>query len=168
MDSVTLRFYAELNDYLLEGADRVVECAVGDGEEVGRLIQACGVPLDVVEMILVDGVSVSPTYRAGPGDRVAVYPVFEAFDVSSELRIRTLPLRRTRFTVTPELPALAGLLRDRGFDVQVDSTAAAGRILLTTDAVQLEGTTHGLLVEGDEPAAQLRRLVERLHLDVDA
>lgn len=164
MGIVTLRFYAELNDHLPEGVERIVERTLSNGEEVGRLIEDCEVPLQSVELIMVDGASVPADRTVVPGDRVAVYPVFETFDVASVLQLRRLPLRRTRFTVVPHLRELGRLLIDCGYDTDIGTTAMDGRVLLTTDPADLEGVTHGLVVRRGLPSRQLRHVVERLHL----
>ena len=56
------------------------------------------------------------------GDRVSVYPMFEAMDVASLVRLRESPLRRVRFLVDAHLGRLARYLRllgevGRGADV---------------------------------------------------
>ena len=55
-----------------------------------------------VELILVNGVSVGFSHPVRDGDRISVYPKFEALDVSPLLRIRERPLR------TPSRAASAG------------------------------------------------------------
>lgn len=102
------RFYAELNDFL--PADR-------DGREIGYrfngnpavkdAIEAQGVPHAEVELILANGRPVGFDYQLADGDRLAVYPVFESFDMASLLRLRAAPLRESRFVVDVNLGKLA-------------------------------------------------------------
>ena len=77
------------------------------------------------------------------GDRVSVYPKFEAFDITPLLRVRQRPLRETRFVADAHLGGLARLLRMAGFDTLYDNHyhdreiarlgAEEGRIVLTRD-----------------------------------
>lgn len=170
---VTLRFYAELNDYL-ESQKREVERLVESPTEVGLIIETCGVPLAAVEMIVVEGESVGPDHRVGPGTRVGVFPVFEAFDVSSELRLRATAVRRTRFLVTSDLSALAALMNAAGHDVRLDNGARGdlasrarldGRIVVAANADRVVGATHAVLVDASDPEDQYRQVVERLQLE---
>jgi uncharacterized protein len=50
------------------------------------------------------------------GDRIAVYPMFESFDVTGELRVRPTVLREPRLLLDVHLGKLAGYLRMLGFD----------------------------------------------------
>ena len=88
------------------------------------MIEALGVPHTEVELILVNGVSVDFDYRLRHGDRVAVYPRFERFDISPLLRVRTEPLRQVRFIADANLGGLAHLLRMTGFDTLYDNGIA--------------------------------------------
>lgn len=157
-----LRFYAELNDYLPEGTPREVAAPVADEATVGELIERLGVPLQHVDLIVVDGVSVTREHVVRSGGRVALYPVFETFDVGPEVKLRPRPLRRMRFAVTPELEPLGDRLRERGYDVD-HGGGGPGRVLLTTGPVS-PGATHALVVEPGEADEQLRWLSDRLHL----
>ena len=66
-----------------------------------HMIEALGVPHTEVELILVNGESADFNRLLQDGDRVAVYPRFEAMDVTPLLRVRDAslarnPLRRRR------------------------------------------------------------------------
>jgi hypothetical protein len=50
------------------------------------------------------------------GERIGVYPMFEALDVRPLLRLRPQPLRHPRFVADAHLGALAKRLRILGFD----------------------------------------------------
>jgi hypothetical protein len=87
------RFYEELNDHLPPSRrKRTFTVAFGGRPEVGDLIAALGVPLAEVDLLLVDGESCGFERRLGGGERVAVYPVFERFDISSLTRLPGRPL----------------------------------------------------------------------------
>jgi len=94
---VILRFYEELNDYLPEGCrKRDFEVRFEEPITVGKAIELLGVPLKEVDLILVNGGSVSFRYRLKDGDRVSVYPIFEQLDISGVTRVRKQPLLKIR------------------------------------------------------------------------
>ena len=125
---------------------------------------------------MVDGRSVDFTYQLGDGDRVSVYPVFEALDISPLVSLRPKPLRVTRFVADVHLGRLAGYLRLAGFDTLYrndwrDEELAAlaaeqRRILLTRDRGLLMRSviTHGYLVRDTRPRAQLGEVLARFDL----
>ena len=133
-------------------------------------------PHTEVEIVLVNGESVGFDHVLENGDRVAVYPKFEALDVTPLLRVRERPLRVTRFIADAHLGGLAHLLRMAGFDTLYDNHFAnreieniAGeqaRIVLTRDRELLKRRTitHGCYVHGLRPTEQLREIVTRLDL----
>jgi len=83
MPVANFRFYAELNDFLLPER-RFTEFAYGflDVATVKDRIESFGVPHTEVDLILVNGQSVDFACRLQDGDRISVYPVFEAFDIA--------------------------------------------------------------------------------------
>ncbi|WP_187672390.1 Mut7-C RNAse domain-containing protein [Zestomonas carbonaria] len=177
MVSATFRFYEELNDFLPpERRRRAFTCACARAATTKHMIEALGVPHTEVELVLVNGESVGFDRLIEDGDRVAVYPKFEALDISSLLRVRERPLRVTRFVADVHLGGLAHLLRMAGFDTLYetgfdDARIAAlgadeGRIVLTRDRELLKRRTitHGCYVRALKPALQLRELFERLDL----
>jgi hypothetical protein len=140
------------------------------------MIEALGVPHTEVELILLNGVSVGFGTLLRDGDRVAVYPKFEAFDITPLLRVRERPLRELRFVAGAHLGSLARLLRRLGFDTLHDNgfaddevariAAAQGRIVLARDRSLLErtGITHVCPVRALRPQQQLREVFDRLDL----
>jgi uncharacterized protein len=117
MNEARFRFYAELNDFL-PLAKRQVEFAQRfEGRPaVKDLIEAIGAPHTEVDLILANGRSVDFTYQVQDGDRISVYPVFEALDIGPVLRVRPEPLREMRFVCDTHLGRLAAYLRMLGFD----------------------------------------------------
>lgn len=177
MGVARLRFYEELNDFLAPARrKREFDYAFARAATVKNAIEAVGVPHTEVELILVNGRSVDFSYRLRDGDRVSVYPVFEAFDVGPLVRVRERPLRDTRFVADAHLGGLARLLRMAGFDTLHDNAyaddairriaAAESRVILTRDRALLmcRDVTHGCYVRAVEPAAQFVEVVERLQL----
>src|SRR5437762_13672401 len=122
MVSATFRFYEELNDFLPRARRKVeftVPCA--QAATTKHMIEALGVPHTEVELVLVNGESSGFERRICDGDRIAVYPMFEAMDITPLLRVRERPLRATRFIADAHLGALARLLRMSGFDTLYDN-----------------------------------------------
>ncbi|MBI2308860.1 MAG: Mut7-C ubiquitin/RNAse domain-containing protein [Rhodocyclales bacterium] len=173
----SFRFYAELNDFIAPERRHCVSaqsCAAD--ATVKHAIEACGVPHTEVELILVNGEAVDFSYRLRDGDRVSVYPVFEAFDVTPLLRLRPRPLRETRFFADAHLGGLARLLRLAGFDTRYENggddggiiriALAEGRIVLSRDRELLmrRELTHGCYVHALQPDAQLAEVLARLDL----
>ena len=80
---VIFRFYEELNDYLAEECrKREFEVRFEGSVTVGKAIESLGVPKSEVDLVLVNGRSVSFRYKLKDGDRVSVYPIFEQIDIS--------------------------------------------------------------------------------------
>lgn len=175
--TATFRFYEELNDFLPpQRRRREFACPCARAATTKHMIEALGVPHTEVELILVNGESVGFDHVLRDGDRVAVYPTFEAFDVTPLLRVREHPLRVTRFVADVHLGGLAYLLRMAGFDTFYDNhlddeTIVAiavrdGRIVLTRDRELLKrrAVTHGCYVHALKSEPQLREVFARLDL----
>ena len=87
--TATFRFYEELNDFLARPLRaRAFSCACAHAATTKHMIEALGVPHTEVELIIVNGESVGFDRMLENGDRVAVYPKFEALDISPLLRVR--------------------------------------------------------------------------------
>lgn len=180
MATVSLRFYAELNDLagggLSELGSPARERAVSRGQTVKDLIEAAGVPHTEVDLVLVNGESVSFEYQVCDGDRVSVFPVFESLDVGPVTRVRAVPLRETRFAADAHLGKLARYLRILGFDtayrtdwadaVLVEAAQSEKRIILTRDHGLLKraAVDHGCLIRETCPRAQLVEVLTRFDL----
>jgi uncharacterized protein with PIN domain/sulfur carrier protein ThiS len=177
MVTATFRFYEELNDFLAPKRRKQefsVSCA--RRATTKHMIEALGVPHTEVELILVNGESVGFDRILEDGDRVAVYPRFEAMDVTPLLRVREHPLREPRFVADAHLGGLAHMLRMLGFDTLYDNhfdddeivalCEADGRIVLTRDRELLKrrAVSHGCYVHALKSEDQLREVVERLDL----
>ena len=173
---ISLRFYEELNDYLPpEKRKRDFAWRLQKRSNVRDMLEAAGVPLSEVEFVLVNGSSAELSAVLSPGDRVAVYPVFESFNVQQLLRFRGEPLRRPRFIVDSGLERLASYLRLLGFDATVDSMSPEAairvaeeerRILLTADSA-LSGDpriSRVYVIKETQPLAQLKEVIDRFDL----
>lgn len=172
-----MRFYAELGDLLPpERRGREFEHVCAPGDTVKDIIEGLGVPHTEVDLILVNGISVDFDRRVSPGERVSVYPVFEAFDISTVSSVRAEPLRVPKFAADVHLGKLTRFLRIAGFDTAyrndwadaelVEAAVAERRIILTCDRRLLmrSTVTHGYLVREREPREQLTEVLEHFDL----
>ena len=172
------RFYAELNEFLPPARRRVAFGHDFDGTPtVKDRIESLGVPHTEVDLVLVDGASVDFDHHLHGGERVSVYPVFEAFDIGAVTRLRPEPLREPRFVLDVHLGRLAADLRLLGFDTLygndfsdahiIDTARSERRIILTRDTGILKDgrVTHGAFVHASGSVAQLREVVERFQLE---
>lgn len=173
----TFRFYAELNDHLALGRQyRSIEKEFLTRASVKDLIESFGVPHTEVELIVVNGESCDFARLIADGDRVAVYPVFEAVDITPELRVRLQPLRQSKFVLDVHLGRLAAYLRMLGFDTAYRSCAsdpelaetsvAEKRILLTRDRGLLmrSAVTHGYWLRETDSRRQVAEVLGRFDL----
>ena len=174
---VYLRFYAELNDFLPpERRQTVFAHPFSEHQTVKDLIESLGIPHTEVDLILIDGISVDFTYRPSSGDRISVYPVFEALDITPLLQVRPEPLREPKFVLDTHLGRLASYLRMLGFDTLyrnsfddeelAEISAGEHRILLTRDRGLLKRSrvTHGYLVRSDDSREQVVEVLSRFDL----
>lgn len=174
------RFYEELSDFLPPARRRRTFVQTFRGTPaVKDVIESLGVPHTEVDLILVDGRSVRFSHRLKGQERVAVYPMFERFDIRPLHRLRPRPLRRTRFVADVHLGKLARRLRLLGFDtlyardftdaVLVDISARERRILLTRDVGLLKHSrvARGHWLRSTDPEEQLREVIEAFSLQRD-
>ncbi len=172
-----IRFYQELNGFLVEAQrHRTLECSLLGHPGVKDLIESFGVPHTEVDLVLANGDSVGFDYQVQPGDRIAVYPMFESLDISGTSRVRSEPLRHTTFVLDVHLGRLATLLRLLGFDTLyrtdfedaeiVDISLSQRRIILTRDygLLKRSAVTHGYFVRSQDPERQAREVLHRFDL----
>jgi uncharacterized protein with PIN domain len=171
------RFYAELNDHLpLDQQYRTMDRDFFVPLSVKDWIESFGVPHTEVDLVLINGESSNFTRLVQNGDRVAVYPVFESFDIAPEVRLRPQVLREPRFVLDVHLGRLGSYLRLLGFDVTYDNVASdpeliristeGKRILLTRDRGLLKHSalTHGYWVRETNSRRQAAEVVKRFDL----
>lgn len=174
----TLRFYEELNDFLApERRKREFELEIDRARSVKDAIESTGVPHTEVDLILVDGVSVDFSHVLRGGERVAVYPMFEALDIGPLVRLRPRALRDPRFVADVHLNKLARHLRMAGFDTLCDAdwdddrivaaSLAERRTILTRDKAMLRRSEveRGYFVRAVESERQLAEVLHALQLE---
>ncbi len=183
LNTATFRFYEELNDFLpAERKKQSFPYRFRDNPSVKDAIEAQGVPHTEVDLIVRsgldgDGAPIPFSYRLKDGDRIAVYPVFESFDVAGTSLLRPEPLRVVRFVADVHLGKLARLLRQMGFDTwysndQSDAEIAMrskvqNRIVLTRDQGLLKRSIvqRGYWLRSQNPVEQGREVIRRFDLD---
>jgi len=172
-----IRFYAELNDHLAPAQrQRDLEREFLVSPSVKDTIESFGVPHSEVELVLVNGESSDFARQVRDGDRLAVYPMFESLDITSELRVRERALREPRFVLDVHLGRLAAYLRMLGFDAVYRNDAAdpelvrtssdEKRILLTRDRGLLmhAAITHGYWLRETDSRRQTAEILRRFDL----
>ena len=171
------RFYAELNDHLPpDQRYQVIAKHFFVAGSVRDMIESLGIPHTEVDLVLVNGDSADFSRLIKKGDRVSVYPVFEAFDVAPVSRLRPQPLREPKFVLDVHLGKLAQYLRMLGFDTVygnrtsdaelVQISVAEKRILLTRDRGVLKraAVTHGYWLRETNSRRQAAEVVRRFDL----
>jgi len=178
MPTAMIRFYEELNDFLpASKRKRDTRARFHEGDTAKALIESLGVPHTEVDLLLVNGQSSTFDRQILDGDRISVYPVFEALEIGSVTRVRPNTLRRIRFVLDVHLGRLAKLLRMLGFDTLYRNnyddrsisriSSDEHRIILTRDRELLKRSiiTHGYCLRSDQPMQQLIEVLKRFDLN---
>jgi len=171
------RFYEELNDFLSpDKKKKSFSYSFHGSPSVKDIIEAIGVPHTEVDLIVVNGSPVDFSHRIENADRVAVYPVFEAFDIRAISPLRKKPLRNPRFILDIHLGRLARYMRMLGFDALyqnswsevhiADIAADEGRIVLSKDRglLKRKSITRGYCVRSGYWREQLDEVMQRFDL----
>lgn len=172
-----LRFYEELNDFLVcEKRKQWFYYNYRFNQTIKDAIEALGVPHTEVDLILVNGKSVTFEYHIHNNDHISVYPVFETLDISDVTRLRPEPLRDTKFILDVHLGKLCKYLRMLGFDTFyrnnldddeiVEISKTEKRIILTRDIGILKtgAVTHGYWIRSKHSAEQLSEVINHFSL----
>jgi len=171
------RFYEELNDFLPpEQRKRTHLYRFSGHPGIKDPIEVFGVPHTEVDLIVVNGHSVGFDYQLQAGDRVSVYPVFEALDITPLVKLREKPLRNPRFVLDVNLGKLAKRMRLLGFDSLyrndykdaeiVKCAVNDRRIVLTRDRRLLynKQIDHGYWLRAVDVDAQVDEVLRRFDL----
>ncbi len=165
-------FYEELNYFLpAEKSKLNFTYNFMGSPSVKDAVEAIGVPHTEIDLILVNGKSVSFSYHITEGDDISVYPVFESMDIVEVTRLREKPLRVAKFVLDVHLGRLAKNLRMLGFDTLYSNnysdseianiSTAENRIILTRDTGLLKNkkVTHGYWIRSQYPKEQLKEVM---------
>lgn len=171
------RFYEELNQYLSpEFSKRPFACEFRGTPLIVDVLKDMGVDPAAIDLILVNGDSVDWDRCLQGGEYVSVYPVFESFDISPLIKLRSSPLRKVRFFLDTNLEQLGKRLRELGFDVLfregfqeseiLELANQERRIILTQNSEIFKNSqvTHCYLVQNKSLQAQLQEVGERFQL----
>jgi hypothetical protein len=173
---IVVRLYEELNDRLpLANRKRDLELELAEGATIAHTLGRLAIPVETVDLILCSGESVGLAHTPHDGDRVSIYPVFEAMDISQLTRLRGKPLRQPRFLAGHALHRLVALLAARGFDARIEDAgsddlvriAEQERRILLINASSSEPDrlpSRVCRVAAPEPQAQLGEVLARLDL----
>ncbi|MGB3572018.1 MAG: Mut7-C RNAse domain-containing protein [Phormidesmis sp.] len=177
MPQAVFRFYGSLNDFLMPTRRQIAFSRfVEKHASIKDAIEALGVPHPEIDLILVNGESVSFAHQLQVRDRVSVYPRFDAIDIDAVSQVRPQPLKSCRFVLDVHLGKLARYLRLLGFDAlyrndyddkelaQISSKQQ--RILLTQDLGLLKRSlvTYGYRVRSADPQQQVAEVLSRFDL----
>jgi hypothetical protein len=177
LKTITVRCFAELNDFLPSGQKQIpFTLTVKEPVTVGEVAVILGIPLSEVDLVTVNGTPTGRSYRPLDHDYLAIYPVFENFDISPLQTVQKKPLRITRFILDAHLGKLARYLRMLGFDSLyrndysdeeiIETARDQKRIILTRDKLLLRSprVSHGYYVRSVEKHAQLTEIVKKFDL----
>lgn len=171
------RFYEELNDFLpAKKRKQTFEYYFWGNPSVKDAIQAQGIPKTEVDLVLVNNTPVDFNHCIDNGDRIAVYPVFESFDISQINPLEHISLRDPKFILDTHLGKLARYMRMCGFDSLYENNFTdkeiiqigrnEKRAILTRDKGILKNNavTHGYYLKSQDPKCQLQEVVKRFDL----
>ncbi|MBD1868036.1 Mut7-C ubiquitin/RNAse domain-containing protein [Cyanobacteria bacterium FACHB-471] len=177
MPHAFFRFYSSLNDFLPPHRRQVeFERYIKDRGSIKDAIEAVGVPHPEINLIIVNGESVSFGYLVQEGDRISVYPQFTTLDITPVSQVQPPPLSPMRFVVDVHLGKLATYLRLLGFDTLyrndsnddelAQTSSQEQRILLTQDRGLLKRSivTYGYAVRSHNPEEQIVEVLARFKL----
>jgi hypothetical protein len=177
MKQVSFRFYEELNNHLpLEKHKVWFEYIFSDATSMQDALLSMEVPLDEIDLILVNRQSKGLDYILQDGDRISVYPVFESFDLSGISRIREKPLRDPKFICDVHLGRLSKYMRMLGWDTLYSNQyspdemiAISGqekRIILSRNyqLTRHKKVTHSYWIQSSCPVEQIKDLINKLDL----
>ena len=172
-----MRCYEELNNYLAPKRQRQSFVYEYAGEPtLQAVLKDLGIPPGEVSLVLANGISVSLNYTLQPGERIAIYPVFERFDISSVTKVEQGAVRHTRFIASQHLGRLAVKLRLLGFDTVyrndfstkdlLELSAKEQRIILTRGKSLLKrrDVTPAFLIKSERLGEQLAEVLIGLDL----
>ena len=177
MNSAQIRFYEELNDFLPQIKRKVsYPVCFHNHPSIKHVIEAERVPHTEVDLILINGRSVSFAEKVQNKDIISVYPVFESFDISPVSKLRPEPLRNPRFILDVHLGKLTRYMRMLGFDSLfspgysdldlVGISLAQNRTVLTRDRQLLmkKEFERGYWIRSDHPREQMIEVIHRFDL----
>jgi sulfur carrier protein ThiS len=99
------RLYEELNDYLpVSKRKKTFSLSLKSPTTIDEAICSLGVPLEEVDLVLVNSESVPFGHIIAEGDKISIYPIFESLDISSVTKLRDKPLIKFAKTSKKYIP----------------------------------------------------------------
>jgi hypothetical protein len=176
---VAVRFYEELNHYLPETVHkREFSLELPDQSTVGDLIALAGVPVEAVDLVLVEGQSAGFDFQLEEAQRVSIFPVFESIDITGVTRVRRTPLRRLSFIADDTLPGLCRALWNLGVDCFQSDTdnpeiffrhcSEDNRIILTHNPKRFRSAKFQRVfrIKSQRTELQLKEVLDRFDLKI--
>ncbi|MDR4508790.1 MAG: Mut7-C ubiquitin/RNAse domain-containing protein [Candidatus Brocadiaceae bacterium] len=170
-------FYEKLNDFFpSEKREKNYSYQFRGNPSIKDPIEAIGVPHTEVDLIVVNGHSVSFEYRLQHGDQVAVYPEKVSTDIFPRVKLRDEPLKKHAFILDVHLGKLAKMLRMLGFDVVYENdyddpeiirrSLEEKRIIVTRDRrlLYVKVIVHGYCIRSMNSEEQLQEVLDRYDL----
>ncbi|HZD55968.1 MAG TPA: Mut7-C RNAse domain-containing protein [Anaerolineales bacterium] len=177
MTQASLRFHAELNDFLPSARKHTRIWVDLDGHPaVKDTIEALGIPHPEVDAILANNTSVDFSYQIQDGDDIQVYPPGRTPEFKDLLHLQPSQPRVPRFVLDTHLGKLAAYLRMLGFDALYQNdygdedlaniSQAEDRYLLTRDrgVLKRSSVTRGYCLRSTSPREQLGEILQRYNL----
>ncbi len=173
---IFIRCYAELNDFLPPEQQFKTFALPLVYHTIQEVIEYLHIPPSAVDLVLINGEAASFDSYIEPENRIALYPVFEAFDISSIQKLREHPLRKVRFVADVHLGKLAKHLRLFGFDTVYSNTLTLNDILTIASTEQriilsmnskfhtISSVTHFYHIRTYNPFEQLINVLTRFDL----
>jgi len=157
---VRLQFHGDLNIFLgTKTGDAVIERTLAEKTSIKDIIESCGVPHPEVDVILVDGQTVSFDHTVANDANVEVFPIGHHGPRCTDKRLQTIGINK--FVADGHLGKLTRRLRLLGFDVAyckdaddrqlLEIMALENRALLTRDRRLL---MHRMVEHGYYPRSQ--------------
>ena len=172
-----IRLYEELNDYLpADTRKQDIYIPIQEGCTVRSILSSMNVPIEEVDLILVNSQPVDSDCVILSDDRISVYPVFERLNIETVTRARTRPLRRPRFIADAGLEKLAEQLRMQGLDAvcpdsdglnaMIQQAEKDKRIILTLDRnrINRQAVNRAIVLKAPTTESQIQEIMQYLDL----
>lgn len=174
---ISIRFYAELNDFLAPGQrGHEIIHELKQPRSVKDLIESIGIPHPEIDLVLVNGNPVKLDHQVQEGENISVYPLFRCLDISPIQHCQPELPRDPCFVLDVHLGRLTAYIRMLGFDTLyrndyedktlADISSNSDRILLSCDRQLLmrRNVSLGYFVRAREPQQQLLEILAHFNL----
>jgi uncharacterized protein with PIN domain len=175
--SIQIRIYEELNRYLPSDKRKTwFSFLLERPTSINNLLESIGIPLGEIDLILVNGRSVSPAYVLNGNEHLSVFPKFERFNIRELTKVRDAPLRTPKFICDSHLGKLCKYLRMLGFDTLFAANINIGeminisleqkRIILSRNLrlIKHHSVTRSYWVKSFDALQQTQNVIENLDL----